>query len=1471
MSTSEESDEETSLQDLIVNKFKKSVFNNTPQEFLPEACVAELITKETIARALRLGKADMKKGRHGNMIDFILQHAKKVFALTVYVLDGNNLRKAMEKLMEKNFTDESLPALEESQMSDIGCFSGKYWSKVKKHNFLKDRWIFLAPVFSGERFKLELHPDCILPFTKIDPEVKEGTFSQVLQITIEESHLQHPVLTVDGRLAKVAIKEIKELSSSNELQDKVNKEWEAEAKALNEISGLNHVHLIQRIAAFTKGGKRYFMFQWADGGSLRDFWERSPNPNLNADFVKQVIYQLRGLADAIHALHTYNGQGSYRHGDLKPENILLFTDSTPVGTLKIADMGLAKHHDVATHLRQATSTRYGTVRYEPPEVVTHRLADEGRSRLYDIWSMGCIVLELMIWMLYGYDYLKNFNEGIKGSLQEPSPYFKTEMENGKQVAEVHPKVRECMDDISRDQECMAGVTAMSDLLNIVRTKLLVVALPQRRPSSLIRNGDNENVAVTHADVSAQDESALLIRASAKSFCNSLDEILGKGKSKESYWFTGKQRDGLKAPRRISSKAPRNSFLSPTAAFRPKPPIERAPDVPQGRLSIQTRSPVQNRLHPKELSRVHFDRVENMLRINEGYPPVLSVCRSLGKPTMADSTSHPPAVFNVKACTESSAPQSMLAMQIGPPELPEAGGTAHFAILRRWLKFCDENHPKCRPLGTVTLPTRLMDVEVNNIRLVETKSTDSMQFLALSHPWGDPPHFCTFTSNIEEHKRNIDFGKLPEVFKHAVTTTRALGYRYLWIDSICIIQGSDGDFSNEAKRMEDIFSSAQCVLAASSATGQNDGFLKPRKQREYVTFQREGLPPYYACRFIDDFTKHVLESPLSKRGWVLQERALAKRTIYFTDRQTYWECGGGVRCETFTKTHNTLASFIGDPNFPEVAIRFSKGEKIRYYQDLYKQYSRLQFTRAADRPIAIAGLEKRLIRNFKTSGGFGVFDDGQSLLQRSLLWHRGSDEGTLHRIIFPANWLMAVPTWSWMAYKGGIDYLDLEFDGVDWEEEEIRSPWTPSASDYWHTGDQSGSIGLNAVARHFDFPGLAGQDMQIIYDVPSKSDGSIPHMNCVILGRSKGPAVDAQTELIHTLPTLYSREAPSNSTLPRTSDSRLQQSHSSEPKPSTVLYLAYGSNLSAETFRGARGIKPLSSINVAVPNLKLTFDLPGIPYSEPCFANTALRDPENPSLNLSEKPTPQSQEKTPLLPTTDYHKTHWHKPLIGTVYEVTPTDYAHIIATEGGGSGYQDILIPCHPLSSDPSLPVPNHPDTPPFQAHTLFAPIDSSRNARPDPSYAQPSPRYLKLITDGADEQALPTEYREYLHEIRTYRPTTTRQRLGQFIFLSIWMPIVMTLFTCARFFAGEDGRFPEWLVKLSAAIFSGMWATYDGVFRKVFGDGERTVGDGRDDGVEPGRGKRRKLVKRRRLDGDGNGGRGYGAVCGEKGVEGIV
>jgi hypothetical protein len=201
-----------------------------------------------------------------------------------------------------------------------------------------------------------------------------------------------------------------------------------------------------------------------------------------------------------------------------------------------------------------------------------------------------------------------------------------------------------------------------------------------------------------------------------------------------------------------------------------------------------------------------------------------------------------------------------------------------------------------------------------LRLLETASEkpEHDRYIALSHPWGKPnenPPFITVLKDesgqgreLDKFKEAIPYDQLPRTFKDAVDTTRALDVQYIWIDSICIIQGENGDFNEESERMEDVFSHAYCVISASAASGQNSGFLKPRPQRDFLTFEDPGKGLFYICDFIDNFGEDVLNSSLSKRGWVFQEHALARRTIFFTSTQTYFECGRGVRCETLTKMH-----------------------------------------------------------------------------------------------------------------------------------------------------------------------------------------------------------------------------------------------------------------------------------------------------------------------------------------------------------------------------------------------------------------------------------------------------------------------------------------------------------------------------------------------------------------------------------------
>lgn len=206
----------------------------------------------------------------------------------------------------------------------------------------------------------------------------------------------------------------------------------------------------------------------------------------------------------------------------------------------------------------------------------------------------------------------------------------------------------------------------------------------------------------------------------------------------------------------------------------------------------------------------------------------------------------------------------------------------------------------------------------------------------------------------------------------------------------------------------------------------------------------------------------------------------------------------------------MADFIGDPRFPEKAMRSnSRALKIEYYEDLYKLYSRLQFSRYEDRPFAIAGLEKRLLQAFNTQGGYGIFDDGdkydRGLFHRSILWQRGAEEefkDGLKPIDFPADRNIRVPSWSWMAYQGGIDYVDIPGGTADWEFDDILEPWTRGAGGTTNSAPQNAVMAISAIVRDFKVGNRLQGEVDLRYDAErtARSDGQQPQ--CVIVAKDK---------------------------------------------------------------------------------------------------------------------------------------------------------------------------------------------------------------------------------------------------------------------------------------------------------------------------------------------------------------------------------
>lgn len=170
-----------------------------------------------------------------------------------------------------------------------------------------------------------------------------------------------------------------------------------------------------------------------------------------------------------------------------------------------------------------------------------------------------------------------------------------------------------------------------------------------------------------------------------------------------------------------------------------------------------------------------------------------------------------------------------------------------------------------------------------------------------------------------------------------------------------------------------------------------------------------------------------------------------------------------------------------------------------------------FSHQQDRPIAIAGLENRLIQTLQFWGGFGVLEDqGHGLLRRSLLWKRASDVSALEKIEFVGvdgikSAISPPPTWSWMGYQGAIEYLDMKFGRIDWEKGDICSPWPSSAKGTWsYGGDAHGrGLELKVIARDFQVRHVDAIEGIVFDDPRTRELGS--ELKCVVLGRLKTPA------------------------------------------------------------------------------------------------------------------------------------------------------------------------------------------------------------------------------------------------------------------------------------------------------------------------------------------------------------------------------
>lgn len=589
--------------------------------FLPDRYFTRLVTETKVIELLPSASSAL--------VNFVCNEAKRIFLILIFgtfVFDApeKEVVSVIDQFRKHQLNDKLLPIEDitgrckaeafcsrrrgAQKIGNRECvhdaalnvFHDERWDSFKFKHFRQTQWTFSAPVFRKNDFKQELSAGVVLPLTWASENPREGHFSKVYEATLHADHQDEFV--TDGKDVHVAVKELNTLPGDKGYN--VETAWNLEAEALEQISQLQHRHLIRRLAAFKRGSQYFIMFEWAKGGTLRDVWEHNAaeHLDLNGDKIMGLLEQLLGLAGALCALHNTNsntktaaatktsnkrieeksnvwpsaegftnvkrdvktviikvdspseenydhddddddnydsddsdissGDEHWRHGDLKPDNILKFDGSTCLGTLKIADLGLAKQHKYKTADRHdPTKQRYATEQYEAPEVITN--FSQPRSRRYDVWSMGCIIFECVIWLLYGYNGLKTFyKEKNYIDTSTETLYFTANKSQG--IATVSDIVTSWLDQILKDDpECnQPGGTALGDLLKLVRDKLLIVDLPESNMSP---------------------EALEQCRAESDTLKTGLERIWKDARDRDTYLFTGTSREGVPKPKLLGGK------------------------------------------------------------------------------------------------------------------------------------------------------------------------------------------------------------------------------------------------------------------------------------------------------------------------------------------------------------------------------------------------------------------------------------------------------------------------------------------------------------------------------------------------------------------------------------------------------------------------------------------------------------------------------------------------------------------------------------------------------------------------------------------------------------------------------------------------------------------------------------------------------------------------------------------------------
>jgi hypothetical protein len=306
------------------------------------------------------------------------------------------------------------------------------------------------------------------------------------------------------------------------------------------------------------------------------------------------------------------------------------------------------------------------------------------------------------------------------------------------------------------------------------------------------------------------------------------------------------------------------------------------------------------------------------------------------------------------------------------------------------------------------------------------------WVTLSHCWGFTRHGITTQYNLRLRKRRIDLGHLPTIFRDAVLITRKLGFRYIWIDSLCILQDSVSDWRSESLRMDQYYHNSALNISASSAS---DSTMSIFETGDRLRGKLKSLTSAECHSALHDirgliYLRHGslvdLDAPLRKRAWVLQESILSHRILWYDADQLRWACNvlycdekrpdfvadiGKYRFHKNIFQITTTNRIASSPSISSGSITQSRelesSDLFFWLYGILRDYIHRDITKPEDRLPAIAGLAKEFAKRTKFQYVCGLWKEDL------LLGLRWDAHGSKIASQVPAN----TPSWSWASLHG----------------------------------------------------------------------------------------------------------------------------------------------------------------------------------------------------------------------------------------------------------------------------------------------------------------------------------------------------------------------------------------------------------------------------------------------------------------------